>query len=299
MQWDDLRVFLAVHRLGSHKGAARQLRIDPTTVGRRITALEAALGAQLFLRTPERLQTTPAGHKLAARAERIEVEALDAERELLAADTRLEGSLRITATDGFAYYVLLPALAEFRREHPLVSVEIRIDARTLDLSRREADVAVRLFRPKEPALIARRLGEMRFSLFASHDYVRLRGTPRNLAALEPHDFVGLDPNLDHLPETQWLRKALPEPRYVVRATTTSSQTLACVEGHGIALLPTFVAAREPRLVRLFPRLAGPVRELWTVIHSDLRMNARTTAFVSWLTRWVGGLPDSRPPITRA
>src|SRR5262245_21848918 len=110
MHWDDLRVFLAVHRFGRHKRAARAEGTDTTTVGRRIAALEKALGAQLFFRTPERLQATPAGHKLVAGAERMEAEAADLERELVAADSRIEGSLRVTATDGFVYYVLLPAL---------------------------------------------------------------------------------------------------------------------------------------------------------------------------------------------
>jgi DNA-binding transcriptional LysR family regulator len=128
-------------------------------VGRRITALEDALGARLLLRTPERLQATAAGLKLVPRAERMEAEALELECDLQAADGKLEGSLRVTAPDGFVQYVLLPALPHLRREHPVLFLEIRSDLRALDLSRREADVAVRLFRPKEPALVARRLGE--------------------------------------------------------------------------------------------------------------------------------------------
>jgi DNA-binding transcriptional LysR family regulator len=291
MQWDDLRVFLDVHRLGSHKRAARQLGIDPTTVGRRIAALESALGARLFLRTPERLQATPAGLKLLPHAQRMDAEALEAERALLAADTRLEGSLRVTAPDGFVHYVLLPALAEFRRQHPRLAIDLRADTRILDLSRREADVAVRLVRPKGPALVARRLGEMRLSLFASQPYIDRRGAPRTLAALAAHDFIGFDASVDDLPQTRWLRRALPDPRYVVRATSTTVQVLACVEGHGIALLPLFIAAREPRLRRLMPRLVGPAREMWGVTHADLRGNARTTAFLGWLAHLVGGLSE--------
>ena len=180
MLWDDLRVFLAVHQLGSHKRAGRHLGVAPTTIGRRLAALESALGARLFLRTPERVLATPAGLKLVPHAQRMEAEAVEAERTLLAADSRLEGSLRVTATDGFLHYVLLPALDELRREHPGLCVDLRADTRLLDLSRREADVAVRLVRPKEPALVARRLGEMRFSLFASQPYLDRRGTPRTL-----------------------------------------------------------------------------------------------------------------------
>src|SRR5262249_45897443 len=173
---------------------------DPTTVSRRLAALEAALGARLLLRTPEGLQTTPAGAKLVPHAERMEAEALASERALLGTDTRLEGWLRVTAADGFIQYLLLPRLDEFRSEHPHVFVDLRADNRVLDLSRREADIAVRLVRPREPALVARRLGEMRSSLFASAAYLRRRGAPRNVASLAGHDFVGFDASLDHLPQ---------------------------------------------------------------------------------------------------
>jgi len=288
MLWDDLRVLLAVHRHGSHKRAGRHLGVDPTTVGRRLAALERAVGARLLLRTPERVQLTPAGVKLAAHAQRMETEAIAAEHALLAEDRQLAGSLRLTAPDGFTHYVLLPALGELRREHPLLSIDLRADTRVLDLSRREADIAVRLVRPKEPALIARRLGQMRFSLFASQAYLDRAGTPRTLDALATHDFIGFEASLDDLPQTRWLRQATPAPRYVVRANTTIAQVLACAEGRGIALLPAFVALREPRLQRLLPRSLGPSREMWGVTHADMRGNARAAAVLDWLAELAAG-----------
>jgi DNA-binding transcriptional LysR family regulator len=174
----------------------------------------------------------------------------------------------------------------------LLTVDLHADTRTLDLSRREADIAVRLTRPREPALVARRLGVMHLSLFASPEYLERRGTPRNVAALGAHDFVGFDASLDALPQIKWLYRTVPEPRYAVRANTTSAQVLACTEGHGIALLPLFVAAGEPRLRRLLPRLLGPTRDLWAVNHVDLRANARVSACLIWLA---GVLP--RPAFT--
>jgi len=273
---------LAVHQQGSHKRASRQLGVDPTTVGRRLAALELAVGARLLLRTPERVQATPAGLKLVQHAQRMEAEAIAAEHALMAADQRLEGPLRVTAPDGFMHYRLLPALGELRRRHPLLSVDLRADTRVLDLSRREADIAVRLVRPKQPALIARRLGPMRFSLFASQAYLDRAGMPRTLSALSSHDFIGFDASLDQLPQTRWLRRAVAAPRYVVRANTTVAQALACAEGHGIALLPTFVALREPRLQCLLPRSLGPSREMWGVTHAEMRGNARAAAVLGWL-----------------
>jgi len=290
MNWDDVRVFLAVARLGSHKRAARELEVDPTTVGRRMLALERTLGARLLARTPERVQLTTAGRRLLPHAEGMEADALAAGRELAAADAELAGALRVTAPDGLVHYVLVPALASLRREHPRLVVEFRAEARVLDLSRREADVAVRLLRPKEPALVAQKLGTLRFSFFASDAYLERHGTPRSTAALAAHDFVGFDPAFDALPQGRWLERAVPKPRYAVRASTTTAQLLACAEGYGIALLPVYAGTRVPGLQRLLPRLVGPAREMWGITHVDLRGNARVGACLTWLASALAEAP---------
>jgi DNA-binding transcriptional LysR family regulator len=284
LSWDDLRVVLAVRRRGSHGGAARLLGVDPTTVGRRIAVVEEALRARLFDRTPAGLEPTAAGLALAARAESVEEQVLAAERELGGADARLEGPVRITAGDGIAHYLILPALADLRREHPGITIEIRADTRSLDLSRREADVAVRLARPSEPTLVARRLGPIQMALYASRAYLDRRGSPRTKAALAEHDFIGFDASLDDLPQTRWLRSFVRSPRWVVRATTTTAQLVACAEGQGIAVLGTFLAPREPRLVPVLPSQRPPPRDAWIVTHEDMRSNARVAAVAAWLSR---------------
>ena len=288
MAWDDFEVFLAVHRGGTHARAARALGVDPTTIGRRLATLEATLSATLFDRTPSGLTLTPQGRAVLPRAERMEEEVLAAQRELLGADARVEGTVRITAGDGFVSHVLLPALAELRRAHPGLVVEVRADTRTLDLSRREADVAVRLARPTEPALVARRMGATRFSFYASRPYLERCGQPRAVRELTGHEWVGFDATFDAFPQVKWLRRTVPELRYAVRANTTMAQVAACVAGHGIALLPTFVAPREPDLVPVLPRIEGPSREAWAVTHMDMRRNARVALVVEWLTRLLGG-----------
>jgi len=283
MVWDDLRLFLAAHRHRSHAAAGRALGVDATTVGRRLAALEEALGARLFDRTPTGLAPTEAGATLFARAERVEAEVLASERELRGADARLTGTVRVTAGDGLVHYALCPALPELARAHPGLTVELRADTRALDLSRREADVAVRLSRPKEPALVARRLGAMRFGLYAGRDLLARRAAPRRLSDLTDAPFVGFEPALDGLPQVRWLRRALGgEPRWVTRASTTTAQLLACAAGVGVALLPTFVAAADPRLVPLLPRLAGPTREAWLVAHEQVRRSARVEAVAAWI-----------------
>ena len=283
MSWDDLRYFLAVHRQGSHKGAARLLRVDPTTVSRRIAALESASGATLFGRTPDGLKTTPAGSALLPHAERIEIEVLASERELLANPTALAGPLRVTGGDALVNFVVVPAMGGLLAAHPDLVIELRTETAIVDLSRREADVALRLVRPTESAFIARPLGKLPFAIFASEVYLKRRGTPRTLAAAASHDFIGYHEQLDHLPQVRWLHRAVRSPRYVLRASTLTTQTIACAEGLGLALLPVFSATREPRIRQLFTRQSGPSRELWGVFHSDLRGNSRVSSFLAWLS----------------
>lgn len=283
MNWDDLRYFLAVHRRGSHKAAARLLRVAPTTVGRRIAALESESRATLFVRTPERLRTTPAGLALLPRAERVEAELLASERELHANRESLTGPLRVTAGDALVNHMLVPAMGGLLAAHPELVIELRTETAIVDLSRREADVALRFVRPKEPALVARHLGELPFALFASEAYLQRRGTPRTVAAAAAHDFIGYDEALEHMSQVRWLYRTVPSPRFVLRTTTITTQLIACAEGLGLALLPLFSASREPRIRQLFPRQVGPTRELWGVFHSDMRGNPGVSTFLGWLS----------------
>jgi DNA-binding transcriptional LysR family regulator len=283
MAWDDFQVFLAVHRTGSHARAGRALGVDPTTIGRRLAALEAELGARLFDRTPAGLTATPSAQALVPRLQRVEAELLAAEQELHGADARIAGPVRITASDGLVNYVLVPALVALRRRHPGLAIELGSETRTLDLSRREADVAVRLVRPKEPALVARKLGTMPFSLYASRAYLEHNGTPRSTAELERHDWIGFEAALDRLPQVTWLRRTVPRLRYAIRANTTAIHVAACAAGHGLALLPSFIAGHEPDLVPVLPRLAGPTRDVWAVAHTAMRRNARVALILAWLS----------------
>ena len=282
LSWDDLRIFLAVQRRSSHGGAARLLGVDPSTVGRRIAVLEAALGARVFDRTPTGVALTAEGGALLSRATRMEAEALALERELAGADARVTGTARLTASDGLVHYLLLPALDELRRTHPGLTLDLRPEARSLDLARREADIAIRLVRPRSSSLVARRCGRLRQGLYASQSYLARRGTPRSPADLEHHDFVGFDASLDDLPQAKWLGRMVREPRWTLRASTTTPQVLACVQGAGLAVLSTFIAAREPRLVPVLASLHPPDREVWLVVHQDLRKTARIAAVLEWL-----------------
>lgn len=282
LEWDDLRFFLAVHRTGSHAGAARTLRVAATTIGRRLAALEAAAGARLFTRTPDGLVPTAAARALLPHAERVEAEVMDAERALAGADARPTGTVRITTGDGFAMAVLTPAIPAFLAANPGLRIEVHADLRVFDLTRGEADVAVRNFRPREASLVAKRIGEEHRGLYASPSYLARRGTPRTVRDLAGHDLVTYGPELEGNPGMRWLQETSPDARIVVRGNTTTSITAACAAGVGIALLTTEYVQADPRFVRVLPRLAGPGDSVWMVTHPDLHRTARVQVVLRWL-----------------
>jgi DNA-binding transcriptional LysR family regulator len=285
-EWDDLRVFLAIHRTRSHAGAARALRVAPTTIGRRLAALEEAIGSRLFTRTPDGLVGTAAARALVTRAERVEVEVQEAERELSGADARVTGTVRLTCGDGFATCVLAPALPAFLAAHPGLTVEVWADVRALDLTRGEADVALRNFRPREGSLVARRLGLERTGLFASTSYLAARGAPRTARDLAGHDLVLYDREFDRMRSQAWLRQAAPGARVAVRGSSTTMLHAACAGGAGIALLSAAFVRGDPRFEQVLPSLQPPTLELWAVTHGELRSAARVAATLRWLEQLV-------------
>ena len=286
LAWDDLRIFVAVHRARSHAGAARALRVAATTVGRRVAAIEGALGARLFTRTPEGLAPTAAAQRLLPHAERVEAEVLEAERALSGADTRPAGSVRVTTGDGFAAYVLAPALPAFLAAHPGLSLEIRADVRVLDLVRGEADVAVRLFRPRERSLVARRLGLERYGLYAAPAYLARRGTPRHPRDLARHDLILFPSEFDRMRSQAWVRQTAPGARVAVRTSTTTSMHSACAAGAGIALLTSSAVRDDPAFAPVLPSLRPPAAEIWAVTHPELRSTARVATVLRWLEELV-------------
>jgi DNA-binding transcriptional LysR family regulator len=288
MEWDDLRYFLAVDRHGTHGAAGRSLRVAATTIGRRLAALESSLGVQLLRRTPDGLVASEAGVRLRAHAERVEAEMLALERSLTGGDQRVAGLVRLTAGDGLALYVLAPRLLALRARHPDLVIELRADNRVLDLSRREADVAVRTFRPRQPSLVVRRLSAFPFGVYGSEPYFARRGRPATARDLARHEWILHDAAQERAPHEVWRRRHAAGAPVALRATTTTLVMAACAAGHGLAALPERIADGDPRLVRVLPRTAElPRSELWAAMHQDLRRNARVAAVFAWLVEVLG------------
>lgn len=195
MNWDDARVFLAVCRESTLRGAARVLGVDQATVGRRIIALEKSLSATLFLRTPDGYALTAVGEAALKSVEKMEHSALELERRIQGLDDRLTGNVRVSTTDSLAIDFLIPAIARLHERHPDVRVQLDASTQILSLAKREADIAVRNTRPDNPDLIARRIARWPVGLFASQAYIDANGVPRQGSAFEGHDLVVYHPYL--------------------------------------------------------------------------------------------------------
>lgn len=270
--WDDLKLFLAVARRGSLGAAGRSQRQSQPTVGRRIKALETALGRTLFQRTPRGLVLTEEGSRLLGRAERVEEEALGIQRQAAAAD--LQGSLRIGSSEWFGSYFLSPVIAEFLRSHPGVSAELLTDYRLPSLNRRELDVAFRIVPFEEPDVITRRLLTMRYGVYQARGLeppVAGDGTGARL--------ITLTPQFDHLPDGAWIRRMLPNASVAFRSNNREVQARFCAQGGGVAVLPRPLAETFPELMRLDWDKEPPTRDTWLGYHRDQGDSPLIRAFV--------------------
>jgi DNA-binding transcriptional LysR family regulator len=273
-EWDDARYFLAVHRTGSLTAAGRQLGVNQSTVSRRLRALEEALGGtRLFVQTQDGYFLSPTGERLLARAARIEDEALALEREATGQEVSLSGPVRITGADAFSARVLAPLLADFHGSFPGIDIELIADTRTLNLTKREADLAVRTVRPREPSLVVRRICGLTSAVYASKAYGAV--DPDDLAS---HPFLGLDDA--NWAESLWLAETLPTARVLFKSNSTEAQLAATRKGMGLGIIPCYVGDPDPDLVRILPPVVS--RDLWLVLHRDLQHSARIRAVADFL-----------------
>lgn len=277
--WDDLRYVLAIARAHGLAGASRVLSVNHSTIYRRLRALERSLGVQLFARLPTGYQPTEAGERLIAAAERMEAEALAVDREIAGRDTQLVGLVRVTSSETLAYRVLTALIASFRRAHPRVEVELVIDNQLLDLSRREADVALRARRPTEPTAFGRKVADVAWAIYGAKTYLKGKAPPRSKAQLAKHAVIGFGTRATQLLAAQWLQAAVPETAIVYRTNSLINQLTAAKDGIGLALLPCYLADAERELARLLGPIDDLTTELWLITHQDLRATARVRAFM--------------------
>jgi DNA-binding transcriptional LysR family regulator len=272
-QWDDVRFFLAVARTGSLSGAARALDVGHVTVGRRISLLERRLGVSLLNRTPDGFAATAAGEAILRQCIAMENAALDLERIAAGRDSLAAGSIRLTATEALAHRVIAPAIAELRKSHPDLQVDLAVGVRSLDIARREADLAVRVGRPSGPGLVSRKLGEVGYSLYASRSYFAKHRIPQRGKGLAECDLITFT-GAPAATSPFFMNESLEGARIALRCNNPLIQLQAAANGIGIAELACFLADDCADLVRIWPDEPPALRSVWLVMHEDLRRSAR-------------------------
>lgn len=298
-RWDDLQAFLAVARSGRLTEAARRMGIEHTTLSRRLTRLEGALGAKLFDRRPTGYSLSPEGEALLPRAEEIERAALGIWSDRVDPVAGLTGSVRIGTPEAFGTFCLAPRIGEFAAAHPGLSIELVATPRVFSLSKREADLAIGLSRPATGRLHARKLGDYELGLYGSAAYLGRHGAPESRSDLQHHRFLGYIDELVFSPELDYFAAALPGLDASVKISNVITQMMATISGGGLCILPCFMADRQGELVRVLPDAVKVVRTYWLLTHSDmlkLRRIRATSDFIGSVVRAArpAFLPSSAP-----
>ncbi|MDM9628933.1 LysR family transcriptional regulator [Rhizobium sp. S152] len=262
LDWEDLRHLLALSQTGTLSGAARMLAVEHATVSRRVAHLERAIGARLVDRRGRRVQLTAEGERVAAIAERMSADAMTIARGGIGADQTHVGEVRISAPPAYAGAVLAPSLVRLRQRHPGIRVTVIGETRYASLGRREADIALRLSRPESGDLTVTKVGEVGFHAYAASDYAE---------AVDERDwtFVGYDEAMASSPQEERLAAIAAGRPIAIRASTLELQVAAVKAGGGLALLPDFIAEGQG-LTRLALDGAAITRDLWLVVHTDIK-----------------------------
>ncbi|HEX2592325.1 MAG TPA: LysR family transcriptional regulator [Rhizomicrobium sp.] len=272
--WDHYRSFLAVVREGSLSAAARVLGLTQPTLGRHVDELETSLNTPLFARSPHGLAPTAAALELVPHAEAMASAAEALLRAASGEGAAPRGVVRVTASEVVGVEVLPPILTAFREQHPQIVIELAVSNRNQDLLRRDADIAVRMARPTQGALIAKRIGKIDIGLYAHKRYLKRHGTPKTPEDLLRHAVIGFDRDISSLRSLNGGGMPITREIFAFRSDNDHAQLAAMRAGFGILAVQSGVASRERELVRVLPNDVTFSLEMWLAMHEDLRMNRR-------------------------
>lgn len=281
--WNDLKHFLAVARHGSTLAAARALGLSQSTVQRRLTELEGHIGRQLVKRHATGYRLTELGEQFRPHAERVEDAIAALERHLAASETELAGTIKVTCPEPLVYRIARSRLLDlFRARYPQLHVEFVMSDRYLDLSKGEADIAIRTGEMADEALVGRKISDSPWAVYASRSYVERHGKPENIGDLNRHSVIGFDGGLSDHRAARWLREVAPHAKMVARINSIPGLVYAVKSGLGLAPLPIALVDREIQVMRVL----GPIPELATswflLTHPDLRRTPRVRAFFDFI-----------------
>lgn len=283
MEWGDLRIFLAIAREGTLGAAARAVGQTQPTMGRRLKALEDAVGQTLFQRTSDGFVLTDEGQAVLAHAERMEEEAIAIGRELAGAETALTGLLRVSCSDWFGVTMLTPVLAEFASLHPKVVVELLTDARLYSLPRREADLVFRIKAFDEPEVVSRRLMHISYGV-----YIQSGQTHPVAGDGAGFDLVLMDTAFGGMPDVAWILQKLPNASVISRSNNREVQARLCAAGVGLAVLPRPLGDATAGLELVSLGEQPPGRDTWLGYHRDMRRMPRLRALVDLVVERLAG-----------
>ena len=289
IDWEDLRIVLAVADASSLAAAARRLGVHHTTVLRRVAAFEKSLGIRLFDRLPTGYALTARGEELVAAARAMAETVTALERRLRGQDLRLEGELRVSTTDTLMNSVLPAHLAAFRERHPGILVEVSTANEMANLTRRDADVAIRPVLEPPESLVGRRICGVAFAPYAAPAYLARSG--HDPAAFAVHRWLAPDASLAVSSVARWMRTTLPGAEIALRADSLVGLRDGARAALGVAALPCYLGDTTPGLVRLSPPIPEMATALWVLTHDDLRRTARIRAFTELLAHALGSQRD--------
>lgn len=272
--WTLMRSFIAVMDAGSLQAAARKLRSSQPTIGRHINLLEQQLGSILFERTSRQLLPTELAHSIAEHARMMEVSANAIGLALTAKNQATTGTVRISASQTSACYLLPPILKNLRDQEPGIAIELVASNQISDLLRREADIAVRLVKPEQDSLISRCLGKVTIGIYAHKSYMKNRSIPRALPELLSHELIGFDNNGNIILGFKMFGVDIDKNAFSVRTDDHIALLHAIKAGMGVGFTATYVGRREPDFVRLLPDLPITPMPVWLTVHREIRSNPR-------------------------
>ncbi|PWB58371.1 MAG: LysR family transcriptional regulator [Bradyrhizobiaceae bacterium] len=284
LSWDDFRYVKAIADHRSLGGAASLLGVNHSTVFRRLAQIEGQLGSRLFERSRGGYTLTPCGEEMVRLAERMDEDIIAFERRVTGHDLRPSGELRITTNDTLHIHLLPEIFAAFRRAYPEIVLDVLVSNQQLNLSKRDADIAVRATERPPEALIGRRIAG--FS-WAVHAPAALAGTRFDASEARRHDWIGFDDMLAGIKPAKWLQQHVGPERIVYKINTVLGLAEAVAAGIGLAVMPCLIAAKVPGLVRLAPPDPELETGLWLLTHADLRQTARVRAFMDFAAAEIG------------
>ena len=277
LSWDDFRYVKAIADTRSLGGAAQDLSVNHSTVFRRLAQIEEQLGSRLFERSRGGYALTPCGEEMVRLAERMGEDIVAFERQVTGHDLRPSGELRVTTNDTALIYLMTDIFAGFRIAYPEISLDVVVANQALNLSKRDADVAIRATDRPPETLIGRRAASIAWAVFAASDK-----TPQNFdpqSGGRDAEWIGFGDNLANLKAAKWLKER--GGKVVYRLNTVLGLAEATAAGMGLGLLPCFIGSKTPGLTRISPPIADVVDRLWLLTHADLRATARVRAFMDF------------------